>query len=65
MKKVLLSVLGIAAGAFAVAQALQSVGLIGTKNANLPGFAFILFGTAISVYCFQKVFGKPKPKKPE
>ena len=56
--KILWIVLGVLCILFGAAQALQFMGLIGTKTASLPGAAFILLGFVLGAACFKKAAGR-------
>lgn len=56
-------VLGVLLVLFGLAQVLQFAGLIGTKQASLPGIVFIVLGFALGAGCFKKAFASPKPPK--
>lgn len=56
MKKLFFTILGLLCGLFGVAQILQMMGLIGTKQFHIAGVALTALGFALSLKCFQKVF---------
>lgn len=57
--KIVLMIIGVLAGLFAVAQFLQLLGVIGI-GFSLPGIAFTILGGAISFACFRKALSPPK-----
>ena len=56
VKKIILTVLGVLLGVFGIAQALQLMGLIGTKQFSIAGVAFTILGLALAASCFKKAF---------
>lgn len=54
MKKITLMVLGILLGIFGIAQGLQLMGIIGTKDFSIAGVAFTILGFALAAGCFKK-----------
>ena len=56
MKKLTLVVLGILLGIFGIAQGLQLMGAVGTKDFSIAGVAFTILGLALAAGCFKKAF---------
>ena len=54
--KIVWIILGLLCFAFAIAQFLQAMGLIGTKSFSIAGVALILLGVALGAGCFKKAF---------
>ncbi|MCG8508054.1 MAG: hypothetical protein MI741_02390 [Rhodospirillales bacterium] len=57
--KILLIVIGVLAGLFAVAQFLQLLGVFGV-GFSIPGVAFTILGGVIAFLCLKKAFAPPK-----
>ena len=61
--KILLIVVGVLAGVFAILQLLQLLGIFGGDASAyniIPGIALTILGVAISLACFKRAFGPPK-----
>lgn len=49
-------IVGLLCFAFAIAQLMQAMGLIGTKSFSIAGVALILLGIALGAACIKKAF---------
>ncbi len=55
LKRQVLRVLMLAGITFAIAQALQAMGVIGVVGFTWPGLAFVVIGLAVALACFSQL----------